>query len=149
MQTMVDHTVNSYDGQRWSYTSFLLIPMATMSYKNWGLEIFYQSPRKKLSGNMLNYESSMLRCELTYKIVKDLTLGVAVRYPFYKYWKGLQEVTGTSVMTRKETERIFNHSNMVYFTLIYNFSFGSKGVKADRKVNHEDTDSGILNRVTL
>lgn len=149
MQTMVDHTVNSYDGQRWSYTSFLLIPMATMSYKNWGLEIFYQSPRKKLSGNMLNYESSMLRCELTYKIVKDLTLGVAVRYPFYKYWKGLQEVTGTTVMTRKETERIFNHSNMVYFTLIYNFSFGSKGAKADRKVNHEDTDSGILNRVTL
>lgn len=147
MQTQVIHACNSYKGNRWNYTSFLLIPMATLAYKDWGLEVFFQSPRTILSGNLLNYESSMMRCELTYRPVKDLTLGIAVRYPFYRYWEGRQEVVGTSVMTRKETEKVFNHSNMLYFTLIYNFSFGNKGVGADRKVHHEDTDSGILKRV--
>ena len=149
MQAQVTHAVNSYNGEQWSHTSFLLIPMANLSYKKWGLEMFYQSPRKTLSGNLLNYESSMVRGELTYKPVKDLTLGLAIRYPFYKYWEGWQEVVGTSRMARKETERIHNHSNMVYLTLVYNFSFGNKGIKTDRKVNHEDTDSGILNRVKL
>lgn len=149
MQAQVTHTINSYKGSRWNYTSFLLIPMINLSYKKWGMELFYQSPRKSLSGNLLNYESSIMRCELTYKPVKDLTLGLAIRYPFYNYWEGWQEVIGTSVMTRAETERIYNHSNMVYFTLVYNFSFGNKGIRADRKVQHEDTDSGILNRVKL
>lgn len=149
MQAQFTNNVNSYNSKQWKYTSFLLIPMAILSYKKWGLEMFYQSPRKILSGNLLNYESSLIRCELIYKPVKDLTIGVAIRYPFYKYWEGWQEVVGTSVITRKEHERIFNHSNMVYLTLVYNFSFGNKRIKVDRKVNHEDTDSGILNRVKL
>ncbi len=147
LQTQVTHTVNSHNGNKWKHTSVMLIPMATVSYKNYSLEVFYQSPRKKLSGNLLNYESSMARCELTYKPVKDLTVGVAIRYPFYKYWNGYQKVVGTTLLDRKETERIYNHSNMIYLTLVYNFSFGSKGIKADRKVKNEDTDSGVLGRV--
>lgn len=147
LQTQMTHTVNSYNGNKWKHTSIMLIPMANISYKNYGLEIFFQSPRRTLSGNLFSYESSMARCELTYKPVKDLTIGVAIRYPFYKCWNGYQKVVGTSLINRKETERIYNHSNMIYLTLVYNFSFGSKGIKADRKVKNEDTDSGILGRV--
>ena len=37
-------------------------------------------------------------------------------------------------------------ANMIYFTLVYNFSFGSKGITAQRRLSNQDTDTGILNR---
>lgn len=139
------YTENSLGGIQWERPIYNIAADVYLKYKKWSAEAFYQNPGKILNGQYLITDSSLTRCELKYHPTGDLEFGIAVRYPFYDAWTYKQKTIGTPV--RKDSvEKVYEQSNMLYFTLVYNFSVGNKGIKATRGISNEDSDSGILSR---
>lgn len=142
----VFHQTNKFDGSKWDRTGFTIVPSIYLSYKKWGFQVFYQTEKETLSGQMLRITPSMAYGELSYKPIKNMTVTAGIRYPFYDSWKQTTETYGSNIISRRESERIVNNANMVYINLVYNFSFGKNKPNVQRKMNNEDKDSGILNR---
>ena len=117
-----------------------------MSYKKWGLQLYYQTKKESLSGQMLKISPSMVYAELSYRPLKNMTVTAGIRYPFYDAWELTTKTHGTNLISRVETERIINNANMVYLNLVYNFSFGKNKPNVKFKMSNEDKDTGILER---
>lgn len=86
----------------------------------------------------------MASIELSYKSIERLTITGGMRYPFYDSWKQTSSVSGTTLLSRSETERIINNANMIYVNISYNFPFGQNKSDTKLKMKNEDKDSGIL-----
>ncbi len=142
----VFHQINKLGDSKWNHTGYSLIPSINFAYKKWGVQLLYQTEKKSLIGQTIKTVPSMTSLEVSYKPVKDLTITGGLRYPFYDSWKQTTFVSGTSLLSRTETERIINNANMVYINLVYNFSFGKNKSGVKFKIQNEDKDSGILNR---
>ena len=142
----VYHQINKYGEMQWEHTGYSIIPSIMMSYKKWGLQLYYQTKKETLSGQMLKVSPSMAYAELSYRPLKNMTVTAGIRYPFYDAWKLTTETYGTNLITRVETERIINNANMVYLNLVYNFSFGKNKPNVKLKMSNEDKDTGILGR---
>ncbi|MDP4228321.1 MAG: TonB-dependent receptor, partial [Bacteroidota bacterium] len=139
-------TDNKYNNFNWGHTDYRIIPSILVDYKKWDLEIFYQSSTKVMTGQLLTEKSSMAKVELSYKPVKNLTTTLAIRYPFYDAWKTSTQTCDSCILKHLETERVKNDANMVYFNVVYYFSFGKLKKDIRKKLNNSDNDSGILNR---
>lgn len=137
---------NTWRDAKWNHTGYSVIPSVNWMYGKWGVSIFYQTDRKSLVGQTMKNVPSMASVELSYIPVKSLSMTGGIRYPFYDSWKQTTSVSGTSLLHRTETERIVNNANMVYFSLVYNFSFGKKRSDVKLKMQNRDKDSGILDR---
>ena len=142
----VYHQINKYGEVQWEHTGFSIIPSIMMSYKKWGLQLYYQTKKETLSGQMLKISPSMAYAELSYRPLKNMTVTAGIRYPFYDAWKLTTETHGTDLISRVETERIINNANMVYLNFVYNFSFGKNKPNVKLKMSNEDKDTGILGR---
>lgn len=142
----VYHQINKYGEMQWEHTGYSIIPSIMMSYKKWGLQLYYQTKKETLSGQMLKVSTSMAYAELSYRPLKNMTVTAGIRYPFYDAWKLTTETYGTNLITRVETERIINNANMVYLNFVYNFSFGKNKPNVKLKMSNEDKDTGILGR---
>lgn len=142
----VYHQINKYGERQWEHTGFSIIPSIMMSYKKWGLQLYYQTQKETLSGQLLKVSPSMAYAELSYRPLKNMTVTAGIRYPFYDAWKLTTETHGTNLISRVETERIINNANMVYLNFVYNFSFGKNKPNVKLKMSNEDKDTGILGR---
>ncbi len=142
----VFHQINKLDGSQWSHTGYSIIPSIYLAYNKWGLQLFYQTQKKSLFGQTMKNIPSMASVELSYKPIKSLTIVGGIRYPFYDSWKQTTSVSGTTLLSRSETERIVNNANMVYVNIVYNFSFGKNKSDIKLKMKNADKDSGILGR---
>lgn len=142
----VFHQINKWGASKWDHTGYSIIPSVYLAYRQWGLQVFYQTQKKSLIGQTTRNIPSMASVEFSYKPIKNLTLTGGIRYPFYDSWKQVSSVSGTSLLRRTETERIVNNANMVYGNLVYNFSFGQSKSGVKLKMQNRDKDSGILNR---
>lgn len=142
----VFHQINKWGASKWDHTGYSIIPSVYLAYRQWGLQVFYQTQKKSLIGQTTRNIPSMASVEFSYKPIKNLTLTGGIRYPFYDSWKQVTSVSGTSLLRRTETERIVNNANMVYVNLVYNFSFGQSESGVKLKMQNRDKDSGILNR---
>lgn len=142
----VYHQINKYGEMQWEHTGFSIIPSIMMSYKKWGLQLYYQTQKETLSGQLLKVSPSMAYAELSYRPLKNMTVTAGIRYPFYDAWKLTTETHGTNLISRVETERIINNANMVYLNFVYNFSFGKNKPNVKFKMSNEDKDTGILGR---
>ncbi len=142
----VFHQINNFKGERWTHTGYSIIPSINFAYKKWGISVFYQTERKSLVGQTMKNIPSMASLEVSYSLIKNLTLTGGIRYPFYDAWKQTVSVSGTPLLRRTETEKIINNANMVYINLVYNFSFGKSNPNVKFKMQNKDKDSGILNR---
>lgn len=142
----VFHQINKWGASKWDHTGYSIIPSVYLAYRQWGLQVFYQTQKKSLIGQTTRNIPSMASVEFSYKPIKNLTLTGGIRYPFYDSWKQVSSVSGTSLLRRTETERIVNNANMVYVNLVYNFSFGQSESGVKLKMQNWDKDSGILNR---
>ena len=142
----VFHQINKWGASKWDHTGYSIIPSVYLAYRQWGLQVFYQTQKKSLIGQTTRNIPSMASVEFSYKPIKNLTLTGGIRYPFYDSWKQVSSVSGTSLLRRTETERIINNANMVYVNLVYNFSFGQSESGVKLKMQNRDKDSGILNR---
>ncbi len=141
------HQLNSFGISNWQYTGYSIIPSVQFSYNKWGVQLLYQAESKYLVGQTVKSRPSMAYIEISNQPIKNLTLTGGVRYPFYDAWKQLSFVSGTDLLQRTESERIFNNANMVYINFVYNFSFGKKSSNVKLKMQNKDKDSGILNRL--
>ena len=142
----VFHQINKWGVSKWDHTDYSIIPSVYLAYRQWGLQVFYQTQKKSLIGQTTRNIPSMASVEFSYKPIKNLTLTGGIRYPFYDSWKQVSSVSGTSLLRRTETERIVNNANMVYVNLVYNFSFGQSKSGVKLRMQNRDKDSGILNR---
>ena len=142
----VFHQINKWGASKWDHTGYSIIPSVYLAYRQWGLQVFYQTQKKSLIGQTTRNIPSMASVEFSYKPIKNLTLTGGIRYPFYDSWKQVSSVSGTSLLRRTETERIVNNANMVYVNLVYNFSFGQSESGVKLKMQNRDKESGILNR---
>lgn len=142
----VYHQINKYGEMQWEHIGFSIIPSIMMSYKKWGLQLYYQTQKETLSGQILKVSPSMAYAELSYRPLKNMTVTAGIRYPFYDAWKLTTETHGTNLISRVETERIINNTNMVYLNFVYNFSFGKNKPNVKFKMSNEDKDTGILGR---
>ena len=142
----VFHQINKWGASKWDHTGYSIIPSVYLAYRQWGLQVFYQTQKKSLIGQTTRNIPSMASVKFSYKPIKNLTLTGGIRYPFYDSWKQVSSVSGTSLLRRTETERIVNNANMVYVNLVYNFSFGQSESGVKLKMQNRDKDSGILNR---
>lgn len=142
----VFHQTNKFNESKWNHTGYVIIPSIMFSYKKWGLQVLYQTKKESLTGQTMRITPSIAYTELLYKPIKNMSVSAGIRYPFYDSWKLTSKTYGTSAISQKETERIINNANMVYISLVYNFSFGKNKTNVKRKINNEDKDSGILNR---
>ena len=142
----VYHQINKYGEMQWEHTGFSIIPSIMMSYKKWGLQLYYQTKKETLSGQMLKVSPSMAYAELSFRPLKNMTVTAGIRYPFYDAWKLTTKTYGTNLISRVETERIINNANMVYLNFVYNFSFGKNKPNVKLKMSNEDKDTGILGR---
>lgn len=142
----VFHQINKWGASKWDHTGYSIIPSVYLAYRQWGLQVFYQTQKKSLIGQTTRNIPSMASVEFSYKPIKNLTLTGGIRYPFYDSWKQVSSVSGTSLLRRTETERIVNNANMVYVNLVYNFSFGQSKSGVKLRMQNRDKDSGILNR---
>lgn len=143
----VFHTVNKNQDETWRHTGYRIIPSMNLVYGNWGMQLLYQSKAKQLSGQILTTSPSMAMLELSYRPLEEMVLTAGIRYPFYDAWETSSEVKASKFIRRLESERIKNNANMVYIGFVYNFSFGNMKSMTKKKVNNEDKDSGILNRL--
>lgn len=142
----VYHQINKYGEMQWEHTGYSIIPSIMMSYKKWGLQLYYQTKKETLSGQMLKVSPSMAYAELSFRPLKNMTVTAGIRYPFYDAWKLTTKTYGTNLISRVETERIINNANMVYLNFVYNFSFGKNKPNVMLKMSNEDKDTGILGR---
>lgn len=140
------HQSNSLSDTKWNYTGYSVIPSIYFAYKKWGIQIFYQTEKKTLIGQTMKNIPSMAYVEVSYKPIKNLTATGGIRYPFYDSWKQTTSVSGTTLLSRLEMEKIVNNANMVYVSLVYNFTFGKNKSDIKLKMKNVDKDSGILNR---
>ena len=146
MFSEIYHQANKYDTDEWVHIGYTIVPSIMMVYRKWGLQLYYQTKKENLSGQMLRIAPSMAYAELSYIPMKAMTITAGIRYPFYDAWKLTSMTYGTELMSRIEAERIINNANMVYLNFVYNFSFGKNKPNAKIKMKNEDEDSGILNR---
>lgn len=142
----VYHQINKYGEIQWEHTGYSIIPSIMMSYKKCGLQLYYQTKKETLSGQMLKISPSMAYAELSYRPLKNMTVTAGIRYPFYDAWKLTSETHGTNLISKVETERIINNANMVYLNFVHNFSFGKNKPIVKLKMSNEDKDTGILGR---
>lgn len=140
------HQINSSSDSKWDYTGYSIIPSVYFAYKKWSINVFYQTEKKSLVGQTMKNIPSMASIEVSYKPIKNLTATGGIRYPFYDSWKQTASVSGTTLLSRTETERIINNANMVYINLIYNFAFGKNKSSVKLKMKNVDKDSGVLSR---
>lgn len=137
---------NRYGEDAWAHTGFSIVPSIMMSYNQWALQLYYQTKKETLSGQMLRIAPSMAYAELSYKPLDNMTFTAGIRYPFYDAWKLTTGTSGTKLISRIETERIINNANMVYVNFVYNLAVGKSKPNVKFKLNNEDKDSGILGR---
>ena len=142
----VFHQMNEWNNMRWEHTGYSIIPSIYLAYKKWGVQLFYQTEKKTLTGQIVKNVPSMASIEVSYNPVKNLTLTGGIRYPFYDSWKQVTSILGTSLLSRTEIDKIINNANMVYINLVYNIAFGKNKTGLKLKLQNKDNDSGILNR---
>lgn len=142
----VFHQINKLNNTRWEHTGYSIIPSVYLAYKKWGVQLFYQTEKRTLTGQIVKNIPSMASLEVSYRPIKNLTLTGGIRYPFYDSWEQVTSILGTNLLSRTEIDKIINNANMVYLNLVYNISFGNNKAGTKLKLQNRDNDSGILNR---
>lgn len=129
-----------------TYTNWYYRADANANYKNWAMMFQLVSHCNDFFGEKLIYGENHHILGLTYKH-KKLTLGMMVLNPFNNNWSSGSEnrsaqVTSRNILHSNETSRLF------CINLEYNFSFGRKRESIQKRLNNQDTDSGIMSSNT-
>ena len=74
----------------------------------------------------------------------NLTLACGLYYPFEKSWNSTSESYKSPIIQIKERTDIYDNGHMLFFNLVYNFSFGRNYQVSQKKISNQDNDPGIL-----
>jgi hypothetical protein len=137
-------TINENLDMTWSYVSYRVIPSCVAKYKKWGLSLFYQSLTETLKGQTLKSEPSFASIELSYKPINNMSIIAGIRNPFYSDRKYVTSTQDVPFLSRYLSESIRDNSNMIYLQFVYTLSFGKQTQDYRKKLQNEDTDSGVF-----
>ena len=137
------YNVVGYD-YNWTQNSARLFFRTNLDWKKFGVELFYQTTSKMISGQLLRRMPSAAYGELHYRPLKGMTAGIGWRYPFFYAYEEGTETHPSALVQNVTTTQIRDYANMVYIRFIYNFSFGRNVQPPQKKTDNKDTDSGIL-----
>jgi hypothetical protein len=130
----------------WTHNSGRLISNIQLNWEKFGVDLFYQTSSKAITGQLLRKLPAAAYGEFHYRPTKGMTMGIGWRYPFFDAYKEGTETHPAALVHSISTTSTKDYANMVYFRFSYNFSFGRNTKTSQKKINNEDTDSGILSR---
>lgn len=119
---------------------------ASYARPKWTLSAHYNTARESLVGHNIVRGERVGYIEGAYRIGERLRLGLGLRYPFFKGWEWPQGTVPDAMIRLTDYQLITSYRNMVYTTLVYQFSFGRKGREVRQRITNESSDSGALKR---
>ncbi|BEG99678.1 hypothetical protein BSYN_19430 [Bacteroides sedimenti] len=125
-----------------SYTNWYYRVEANASYKNWSAFFQAQNHENDFYGETLNYGENFHIVGLMYKH-KQLCIGTYMLDPFVNDYKVGGE-NRNALAPSKNWKYIKESSQLFVLKISYNFSFGRKYQSAQKKLNNQDTDSGVM-----
>lgn len=137
------YNVVGYD-YSWTQNSARLFFRTNLDWKKFGVELFYQTTSKMISGQLLRKMPRAAYAELHYRPLKGMTTGIGWRYPFFYAYEEGKETHPSALVQSFTTIQTRDYSNMIYIRFVYNFSFGRNVQAPQKKIDNKDTDSGIL-----
>jgi hypothetical protein len=130
----------------WTHNSERLISNIQLNGDKLGIDLFYQTSSKAISGQLLRKLPAAAYGEFQYRPAKGMTVGMGWRYPFFDVYKEGTETHPSALVHSVSTTSTKDYANMIYFRFSYNFSLGRNNQTSQKKINNKDTDSGILSR---
>lgn len=126
-----------------TYTNWYYQAQANASYKSWSAFFQIQNHQNDFYGETLNYGENFHLLGIMYRH-KQLCLGAMVLDPFINDYKIGSENRNASAPS-KNWKYIKESSQLFVLKVSYNFNFGRKYQSAQKRLNNQDTDSGVLN----
>lgn len=135
----VEKEGSSWNGYRYQF-------MAYINYANskWECELFYQYPGQTMTGQLVTPRAKVLRLDIAYKPISNMSIGIQWNQPFMKGLKEGEHTTSSAMIHSNIEYLIKDWSNMICLKFAYNIPFGKKRTSATQKIKNEDNDSGIL-----
>ena len=115
----------------------------TFNYSNFSWICYFQNGYNDLQGEILQMNAATTYTSLQYK-KNNLTLACGLYYPFEKSWNSTSESYKSPIIQIKERTDIYDNGHMLFFNLVYNFSFGRNYQVSQKKISNQDNDPGIL-----
>ncbi len=125
-----------------TYSNWYYLAEANGYYKNWSAFFQIKNHKNNFYGETLDYNENYHLVGLMYKH-KQLSLGAMVLNPFANNWKVGSENRNASAPS-KNWIYIKESSQLYALKISYNFSFGRKYESAQKRLNNEDKDSGVM-----
>ncbi len=125
-----------------TYTNWYYRTEANASYKNWSAFFEMQNHRNNFYGETLSYGENYHLFGIMYKH-KQLSMGAMMINPFVDNWIQGSENKNVSAPS-KNWIYIKESSRLLAIQLSYNFNFGRKYESAQKRLNNQDTDSGVM-----
>lgn len=124
------------------YTNWYYRAEANAYYKNWSVAFQIQNHRNDFYGETLNYGENYHIIQIS-RNLKQWTLGVMMLNPFMDVWKAGEENRSSQIKSQFWAHAK-DSSRLLCISASYSFSFGRKHEASQKRLNNEDTDSGVM-----
>ncbi|MFC4666284.1 TonB-dependent receptor [Falsiporphyromonas endometrii] len=132
------------NGLNWNFSSFRFIPELSFNFQRWNAKIFYQTPLKSITGQLIQKHPQASFIEANYRTKFGLSLGGGIKYLFMKEYSDGKSTHPKAILQMETWNKTTGYANMVYLKVSYVFNFGKSPKKAEQKIKNYDNDSGIL-----
>ncbi len=140
--TGINHYKSRGNTYQHIYNNWYYQGQVMANYKNWSALFMIQNHKNNFYGETLSYGENIHGLMLNYRH-KQMTFGAMMFNPFADNYKvGSQRFN--EVAPAKNWMYIKESSRMVGLTFAWNFSFGRKVDTLQKRLNHEDTESGVM-----
>lgn len=147
LQVSLSSGINRYwsDGKDYyhTYTNWYYRAEMMVQYKRFTALFNIYNRRNNFWGESLSSGENMHMLMVMYKY-KQMAIGMGLINPFTDNYKRVNENWNRYVSKYKEMY-INESSRAFFFTFAWNFSFGRNYQRGGKKINNQDSDSGIMN----
>lgn len=140
----IHHHGTENNGLSWNGYRYQLMGYVAYTLPKWELEAYYQYPGQTLDGQLVTPRAEVLRLDLAYKPMPNMSIGLQWNQPFMKGFVEGERTTETCLIKYISTSNIRDYSNMLCLKFSYNFSFGKQKKYTEQRVKNNDTDPGLL-----
>jgi hypothetical protein len=140
----IHHEGKELEGTSWSGYRYQFMAYVAYTLPKWECEVYYQYPGQTLNGQLITPRAEVLRLDVSYKPLPNMSVGLQWNQPFMKGFKEGEHTTESCLIQSYTTTNIRDYANMVCVKFAYNFSFGRQGKHPAQRVKNEDSDSGLL-----
>lgn len=138
----INHYISNGNTYRHTYTNIYYRAQVMAMYKKFNIAFQANSAYDRFSGESLNGGENVHLCMINYNAGK-FAVGAGVMMPFSDQYKRYGE--NRNVYSPTEMRMYVNDfSRMVLLKFTWNFNYGRKVKSGDKRLNNEDTDSGIM-----